>query len=75
MSIYFRPEAVGQSLIMVLKQGQHGSLWVCEDNGLVYEIEISTLEAAKKESLKDNWNILTQPEINFVSVSALHWNK
>lgn len=52
---FFRPESVGQSLITVLKQGKHGSLWVCEDNGLIYEIEISTLEAAKRESLLEKW--------------------
>lgn len=51
--VCFRPESVGEGLITVLKQGKHGSLWVCEENGLIYEIEISTLEAAKKESLQE----------------------
>lgn len=62
MSNFCRPESVGQGLITVLQQGHHGSIWVCEDNGLVYEIEISTLEDAKKDSqqqmAQDNWSLL-----------------
>lgn len=40
----FSPESVGEGLITILKQGHPGSVWVCENNNMVYEVEIETMD-------------------------------